>query len=111
MMKPLNWTRPRTDVWINSKLDWDAAKSINFPRYWYSYAWRRMRWEDWVKNGYAYTGPQTRSESHSSLRQTRASAAARWGDDILLEKQRRMAVGFITPVDEDLQHHSAKDDE
>jgi len=94
MMKPLNWLKPRSSVWINPKYDWDQSKSINFARYWYSYAWRRLTWAQWVKAGHAYDGPCTRADWHSKLRQTRASAANRWGDDLDLHGQRRSAVGY-----------------
>src|SRR5439155_11957224 len=94
MMKALNWLQPRSAVWINPKYDWDHSKTINFARYWYSYAWRKVAWRQWVLAGHAYDGPPTRAESHSKLRQTRAVAASRWGDDLDLHWQRRSAVGF-----------------
>jgi hypothetical protein len=94
MMKPLNWLQPRSTVWISPKYDWDHARTINFARYWYSYAWRRMKWGEWKRAGNSYDGPSTRAEWHSKLRETRAKAAARWGDDLELHWQRRSAVGF-----------------
>jgi hypothetical protein len=77
MMKPLTWLQPRKAVWINPKHDWTQELSINFPRYWYSYAWRRVEWEDWVAAGYKYDGEMT-SEGLGKLRATRASATSRW---------------------------------
>jgi hypothetical protein len=77
MMKPLNWLQPRKAVWINPKHDWTEELSINFPRYWYSYAWRRVGWEQWAAAGYRYDGEMT-SEGQGKLRATRASAVSRW---------------------------------
>lgn len=77
MMKPLNWLLPRQEVWINPKYDWTVELSVNFPRYWYSYAWRRVSWEVWVDAGYKYDGEMT-SQGLGKLRATRASAIARW---------------------------------
>lgn len=77
MMKPLNWLQPRQAVWINPKYDWTVELSINFPRYWYSYAWRRMDWDAWVAAGYKYEGVMT-SQGLGKLRATRASAVSRW---------------------------------
>lgn len=82
MMKPLNWLHPRREVWINPKYDWTLELSINFPRYWYSYAWRRVTWEEWVAAGFQYAGEMT-SQGMGKLRATRASAAARWNSDPL----------------------------
>ena len=76
-MKPLNWLQPRKAVWINPKHDWTEELSINFPRYWYSYAWRRVAWDQWVAAGYKYDGEMT-SEGLGKLRATRASAVSRW---------------------------------
>jgi hypothetical protein len=81
MMKPLNWLRPRQDVWINPKHDWTIELSINFPRYWYSYAWRRVTWSEWAAAGYQYAGEMT-SQGLGKLRSTRASAAARWNPEM-----------------------------
>jgi hypothetical protein len=77
MMKPLNWLRRRQEVWINPKYDWTFELAINFPRYWYSYAWRRVSWEDWAAAGFKYDGEMT-SEGMGKLRATMASAASRW---------------------------------
>lgn len=77
MMKPLNWLKPRKDVWINPAFDWTPELSINFPRYWYSYAWRRVSWDAWRRAGFQYDGERT-SQIQGKLRETRASATARW---------------------------------
>jgi len=81
MMKPLNWLRPRQDLWINPKHGWTVEQSVNFPRYWYSYAWRRVTWSEWVAAGYQYMGEMT-SQGLGKLRSTRASASARWNPDV-----------------------------
>jgi hypothetical protein len=77
MMKPLNWLMRRQDVWINPKHDWTVELSVNFPRYWYSYAWRRVGWDEWAAAGFKYDGEMT-SQGLGKLRATRASAVARW---------------------------------
>lgn len=77
MLKPLNWLRPRKDIWINPRLDWTPELAVNFPRYWYSYAWRRVGWADWARAGFRYDGEMT-TEGLGRLRATRKSAVARW---------------------------------
>lgn len=81
MMKPLNWLQPRQSVWINPKHDWTVELSVNFPRYWYSYAWRRVDWGAWVAAGYKYDGEMT-SQGLGKLRATRASAISRWAAEL-----------------------------
>jgi hypothetical protein len=77
MMKPLNWLLPRNQTWINPKHDWTPEQSINFPRYWYSYAWRRVSWDEWSAAGFKYDG-ETTTQKIGKLRATRASAVSRW---------------------------------
>jgi hypothetical protein len=77
MMKPLNWLHPRQKVWINPKHDWTLEQSINFPRYWYSYAWRKVDWDAWVQAGFKYAGEMT-TQGLGRLRATRDSAMSRW---------------------------------
>ena len=79
MMKPLTWLHPRKEVWINPAKNWTQEQAVNFPRYWYSYAWRRIGWEEWVAAGYRYAGPDTTDARYpAKLRATRRSAASRW---------------------------------
>jgi hypothetical protein len=77
MLKPLNWLKPRKEIWVNPTLDWTPELAVNFPRYWYSYAWRRVTWEDWARAGFKYDGVMT-TEGMGRLRATRTSAVARW---------------------------------
>lgn len=81
MMKPLNWINPRKEVWINPVHGWTREQSVNFPRFWYSYAWRRVEWADWEAAGYQYAGPDTTDPRWpAKLRATRAAASSRWED-------------------------------
>lgn len=76
-MKPSTWLEPRHRVWINPRHDWTPELSVNFPRYWYSYAWRRVSWDEWSAAGSKYDDQAT-THKRGKLRATRASAVSRW---------------------------------